>query len=51
MNTNYRYEFVRDAEDALRKLNGASILGRRIEVEWAEGQRKSKLLVVITFNF
>ncbi|EFO27553.2 hypothetical protein LOAG_00933 [Loa loa] len=37
-----KFEFTRDAEDALRKLNGASILGRPIEVEWAEGQRKTK---------
>ncbi|MCP9260640.1 Serine/arginine-rich splicing factor 10 [Dirofilaria immitis] len=37
-----KFEFTRDAEDALRELNGASILGRRIEVEWAEGQRKTK---------
>ncbi|VBB30237.1 unnamed protein product [Acanthocheilonema viteae] len=35
-----KFEFTRDAEDALRELNGASILGRRIEIEWAEGQRK-----------
>uniref|UniRef100_A0AAF5PT51 RRM domain-containing protein n=1 Tax=Wuchereria bancrofti TaxID=6293 RepID=A0AAF5PT51_WUCBA len=37
-----KFEFTRDAEDALRELNGTSILGRRIEVEWAEGQRKTK---------
>ncbi|KAL3986324.1 RNA recognition motif family protein [Acanthocheilonema viteae] len=37
-----KFEFTRDAEDALRELNGASILGRRIEIEWAEGQRKTK---------
>uniref|UniRef100_A0A0R3S355 RRM domain-containing protein n=1 Tax=Elaeophora elaphi TaxID=1147741 RepID=A0A0R3S355_9BILA len=35
-----KFEFIRDAEDALKELNGASVLGRRIEVEWAEGQRK-----------
>ncbi|VDK78172.1 unnamed protein product [Litomosoides sigmodontis] len=37
-----KFEFTRDAEDALKELNGASIFGRRIEVEWAEGQRKTK---------
>ncbi|VDM20013.1 unnamed protein product [Wuchereria bancrofti] len=47
----YRFEFTRDAEDALRELNGTSILGRRIEVEWAEGQRKSTARVGKTSSF
>ncbi|VDN19404.1 unnamed protein product [Gongylonema pulchrum] len=39
-----KYESWRDAENAIRKLNGTSVFGRRIEVEWAEGQRKSCFL-------
>ncbi|MFH4977445.1 hypothetical protein AB6A40_004154 [Gnathostoma spinigerum] len=37
-----KYDDPRDAEDAFKELNGAEVLGRRIEIEWAEGERKTK---------
>ncbi|VDK42862.1 unnamed protein product [Anisakis simplex] len=35
-----KYEDSRDAERAFKELHGCAILGRRICVEWAEGERK-----------
>jgi len=35
------FEDRRDAEDALRELDGATLLGRTIAVEWARGSRRS----------
>lgn len=37
------FEDIRDAEDALYYLDRASLLNRELEVQFAEGDRKSKL--------
>jgi len=34
------FEDKRDAEDAIKELDGATLLGRRIAVEWAKGPRR-----------
>jgi len=35
------FEDVRDAEDALHNLDGVRLRGRELEVQYAEGDRKS----------
>ena len=40
--TVYTFEDIRDAEDALYYLDRATLLGRELEVQFAEGDRKSK---------
>ncbi len=35
------YEDRRDAQDALRDLDGVSVLGTRIAIEWAKGARRT----------
>ena len=37
-----RFEDIRDAEDALYYLDRTMLLGRELEVQFAEGDRKSK---------
>lgn len=37
------FEDVRDAEDALHYLDGTRLHGRELEIQYAEGDRKSKL--------
>ncbi|KHN73419.1 Serine/arginine-rich splicing factor 12 [Toxocara canis] len=37
-----KYEDAGDAERAFRQLHGCAVLGRRICIEWAEGERKTK---------
>lgn len=36
------FEDVRDAEDALYNLNRKWVCGRQIEIQFAQGDRKSK---------
>ncbi len=38
------YDDIRDAEDALRDLDGTKLYGRELEIQFADGQRKSKSL-------
>lgn len=40
-----RFEDVRDAQDALHYLNGTVLHGRELEIQYAEGDRKSEWLV------
>ena len=42
--TNVTFEDIRDAEDAIYYEDRARCLGRELEVQYAEGDRKSKLL-------
>lgn len=42
--TSGTFEDIRDAEDALYFLDRAILLGRELEVQFAEGDRKSKFL-------
>ena len=37
------FEDVRDAEDALHYLDGTRLHGRELEIQYAEGDRKSRL--------
>ena len=39
---NCTFEDVRDAEDALHYLDGTRLHGRELEIQYAEGDRKSK---------
>ena len=39
------FEDARDAEEALYKLDKQPLLGRELEVEFARGDRKSKILL------
>ncbi len=43
------YQDKRDAEDAIKELDGQEIAGRRIAVEWAKGDRKSSGQFLILF--
>lgn len=36
------FEDVRDAEDALHYLDGTRLHGRELEIQYAEGDRKSE---------
>lgn len=36
------FEDIRDAEDALHYLDGTSVHGRELEIQYAEGDRKSE---------
>jgi len=36
------FEDIRDAEDALHYLDGTRLHGRELEVQYAEGDRKSE---------
>ena len=36
------FEDVRDAEDALHYLDGSRLHGRELEIQYAEGDRKSE---------
>ena len=38
---------MRDAEDALHNLDGIRVRGRELEVQYAEGDRKSKIKLVM----
>ena len=40
--TGATFEDVRDAEDALHYLDGTRLHGRELEIQYAEGDRKSK---------
>ena len=40
------FEDLRDAEDALHYLDGTRIHGRELEIQYAEGDRKSEQLVL-----
>lgn len=40
--TSHMFEDIRDAEDALYYLDRAMLLGRELEVQFAEGDRKSE---------
>lgn len=42
------FEDVRDAEDALHNLDRKWICGRQIEIQFAQGDRKSKCLHFLT---
>lgn len=42
------FEDVRDAKDALHNLDRKWICGRQIEIQFAQGDRKSKCLDFIT---
>lgn len=39
----FTYEDPRDAEEALHRLDRQRLFGRELEVEFARGERKSKL--------
>ena len=41
--TQSTFEDVRDAEDALHYLDGTRLHGRELEIQYAEGDRKSEL--------
>ena len=41
----FTYEDQRDAEEALYKLDKQPLFGRELEVEYARGERKSKLFL------
>lgn len=43
------FEDVRDAEDALHNLDRKWICGRQIEIQFAQGDRKSKCLDFISW--
>lgn len=38
------FEDIRDAEDALHYLDGSRVHGRELEIQYAEGDRKSESL-------
>lgn len=40
------FEDIRDAEDALHYLDGTSVHGRELEIQYAEGDRKSESTMV-----
>lgn len=42
-NLSSTFEDVRDAEDALHYLDGTRLHGRELEIQYAEGDRKSEL--------
>ena len=41
--TSVRFEDLRDAEDALHYLDGHRLRGKRMEIQYAQGDRKSEL--------
>lgn len=43
LNQQPTFEDIRDAEDALHYLDGTRLDGRELEIQYAEGDRKSKL--------
>ena len=50
------FEDIRDAEDALHYLDGTRLDGRELEIQYAEGDRKSEILkcsslIILTFFF
>lgn len=38
----FRFEDLRDAEDALYHLDGHRLNGKRMEIQYAQGDRKSE---------
>lgn len=44
LNPSSKFEDVRDAEDALHNLDRKWVCGRQIEIQFAQGDRKSKSL-------
>ena len=44
------FEDVRDAEDALHYLDGTRLHGRELEIQYAEGDRKSELCSTQLFS-
>ena len=44
LNSSSMFEDVRDAEDALHNLDRKWVCGRQIEIQFAQGDRKSKAL-------
>lgn len=46
-NLSSTFEDVRDAEDALHYLDGTRLHGRELEIQYAEGDRKSKLYMYL----
>ena len=46
------FDFMEDADDAVHYLDGSSLFGRAIEVQLAQGDRKSKYLNnLFIFNY
>ena len=45
------FEDIRDAEDALHYLDGTRLDGRELEIQYAEGDRKSETLVEMEETF
>lgn len=43
------FEDIRDAEDALHYLDGVSVHGRELEIQYAEGDRKSESKSVVQY--
>lgn len=43
------FEDVRDAEDALHSLDRKWVCGRQIEIQFAQGDRKSKCPTIFYF--
>ncbi len=43
------FEDIRDAEDALHYLDGSRIHGRELEIQYAEGDRKSELDILVVW--
>ena len=46
----FRFEDLRDASDAKHEMDKRKIAGRYIDVQFAVGDRKSKLYIVIKFS-
>ena len=47
LNQQCTFEDIRDAEDALHYLDGSRLHGRELEIQYAEGDRKSKLFYCV----
>lgn len=45
------FEDVRDAEDALHSLDRKWVCGRQIEIQFAQGDRKSKWILNLFIMF
>lgn len=46
----FRFEDLRDAEDALHHLDGHRLNGKRMEIQYAQGDRKSKWQVLCAWR-
>lgn len=51
LNPSSKFEDVRDAEDALHNLDRKWVCGRQIEIQFAQGDRKSEYLQSIKLEW